>query len=212
MRFGLIIFDCDGVLVDTEGLTARVFVEAAKELGVAMDIDQALHTFKGGKMSDAVTWIESQLGRKIPDDFVSNFRAHLYDVFRTELKVIDGVKDVITGLKIPYCVASNGPLEKMQVTLSHTGLLPHFEGKIFSAYVVQRFKPDPGLFLHAAKAHGVAPDRCAVIEDSLPGVRAGVAAGMSVFAYAEPELTSLFEAEGAQVFHSMRDLLELLEN
>lgn len=205
-----VIFDCDGVLVDSETIAVRMWVEMAGELGLELPWSRAMHQFKGGAMATNVAWLESQLGRHVPDDFVETFRARLGIRFEQELEPIAGVRAVLDGLEVPYCVASNGPREKMDVTLSVTGLMPYFESRIVSAYEVGSFKPDPGLFLRAAELLEVAPERCAVVEDSLTGIRAGVAAGMRVFAYSEAEEFEAHRAAGAVPFAEMGQLSSLL--
>ena len=133
--------------------------------------------------------------------------------FRRELRAVEGIHAALDAIRLPTCVASSGPPEKIRLSLELTGLLPRFDGRIFSAYEVGSWKPDPGLFLHAAEAMGVPPDECAVVEDSVPGVRAGVAAGMRVFAYAPhgaAELEGEIADERAVVFDSMLALPRLL--
>ena len=132
------------------------------------------------------------------------------DIVGVEVSVI-GVRAVLDALTIPSCIASNGPVEKMEVSLRVTGLWDYFEGRIVSAYRVGSFKPLPGLFLAAADLLGVEPNRCAVVEDSLPGIEAGVAANMSVFAICPPDERQRFEEQGARPFGQMSELLALLQ-
>lgn len=212
MNHKLIIFDCDGVLVDTETLTAKVYVKMAAELGAVFTLDEVMRRFKGGTMAETVAALEEKIGRPTPTDFVSCFRAHIADVYKSELRAIDGIAAVLEQLNCPFCVASSGPAEKIRLTLGITGLLGHFEGRIFSCYDIQKWKPDPSIFLHAASRFGIHPTECAVIEDSLPGVKAGIAAGMKVFAFCgmDNEEEKAFEKLGAEVFHGMHELLNLL--
>jgi len=202
----LVIFDCDGVLVDSESLGCRTLIELAAECGVDIDLEEALHLFQGRKMSVCVDEIERRRGAPVPDSFVTTVRTRMADAFRRELKAIDGVRSVLDAINLPYCVASSGPREKIQLSLELTGLLPLFADRIFSAYEVGSWKPDPGLFLHAAKAMGAAPAACAVIEDSTPGVEAGIAAGMQVFAYTPAGDPLNLSQKGAVAFHCMADL------
>ena len=130
--------------------------------------------------------------------------------FEARLRPVEGVEALLESLELPYCVASNGPREKMEVTLGTTGLLPYFQTRIVTAYEVGCWKPDPGLFLHAARMLGAAPENCIVVEDSTLGVRAGVAAGMTVFGYAPAGGSELAEA-GARPLAHMADLLRFLE-
>jgi len=209
-RIGLIIFDCDGVLVDSEPLATRVLVRMANRLELNLTEEEALPLFRGGKMADCVAEIERRLGKSVPDSFVPDVRRRMAEAFRRELRLVDGIEDVLDSLTIPVCVASSGPTEKIRLSLEITGLLPRFGHAIFSAYEVGVWKPDPGLFLHAALRMGVSPDACAVVEDSVPGVRAGVAAGMLVFGFAGGASSEELGAAGAIPFESMADLPRLL--
>jgi HAD superfamily hydrolase (TIGR01509 family) len=210
MRFEAIIFDCDGTLVDSEVLGNRVLVQCVAELGLEISLEEAVAQFTGGKMADAVAAVERRLGRPVPASFVPELRRRMALAFQEELQAVEGVESILQNLTAPFCVASSGPREKMDVTLSVTGLLPYFQDRIFSAYEVGCWKPDPGLFLHAARALGVAPERCAVVEDSLPGIKAGKAAGMAVFGYAPSGNGERFAALGARTFSHMSALLPLL--
>jgi HAD superfamily hydrolase (TIGR01509 family) len=193
-----IIFDCDGTLVDSEVLSNEVLVEAVAEHGLVLSLDEAISAFRGGKMADCVAHLEARLGRQLPPHFVPDLRSRTADAFRTRLRPVAGAVELIQSLSAlshPICVASSGPMGKIELSLSLTGLLPFFKERIFSSYDVGVWKPDPGLFLHAAKAMGVAPRDCAVVEDSLPGIRAGVAAGMTVFAFQPHEVDPNIPAE-----------------
>jgi HAD superfamily hydrolase (TIGR01509 family) len=143
---------------------------------------------------------------------VDDWRRRTLDAFGRELRAVDGVEAVLDGLKAPFCVASSGEPARMRFTLGMTGLLPRFEGRMFSAVEVPRGKPAPDLFLHAARRMGAAPARCAVVEDTAVGVRAGAAAGMTVFGYAVMSDPDALRAAGAaHVFGDMRELPDLLE-
>ena len=160
-----------------------VIHEHASALGVVCTREQAHQQFRGVRMADCIAWIAAQLPN-VPPGFAENFarsvRAAQAVRFSEGLGVIPGAFELLGTLQIPFCVATNGPREKVELTLGLTGLRPFFPEHIFSAYEVGIFKPDPGLFLHAAKVLGVAPGHCAVVEDSLPGIEAGLAAGMRV--------------------------------
>ena len=183
MRVKAIIFDCDGTLVDSEVLSAEVLVEMAAEQGFAIPLPDAVDQFRGRKLADCIAEIEQSLPRPLPQDFVRQFRSRTSDAFRLRLQPVDGVSELLMSLRQRYCVASSGPREKIELSLSLTGLLPFFRGAIFSSYDLGTWKPDPGIFLHAARAMGAEPVDCAVVEDSLPGIQAGLAAGMHVFAF-----------------------------
>jgi HAD superfamily hydrolase (TIGR01509 family) len=146
----------------------------------------------------------------VPEGFVVEFRARCAARFELELEPVAGIEAVLAGLEVPFCVASNGPREKMDVSLRVAGLRDYFGSRIVSAYEVGVFKPAPDLFLEAARVMGADPRRCAVIEDSVAGVRAGVAAEMSVFAYCPPNEFAIHRSEGATPFADMRELPRLL--
>lgn len=210
MQFDLIIFDCDGVLVDSEPIGTRVMISIIEEFGLSLDFDEALASFKGRKMADCVTLIEKRLGKAVPEDFVDTLRARTYAAFKEELRPVHGIEHALDRITISCCVASSGPTVKVRSSLALTGLLPRFDGHIFSSYEIGSWKPDPGLFLHAAQAMGATASRCAVIEDSVHGVRAGARAGMRVFGYAGNRSGAELAAEGAIVFGSMYQLPALL--
>ena len=206
----LVIFDCDGVLVDSETLGNRVIADTVRELGVPMTFEESIRRFRGLKMSEVVLAIEHLLGYTLPESFVPGLRARMAVLFNRELRAVEGIEPVLDALPMPYCVASNAPMEKIRLTLGVTGLLPRFEGRIFSAYEVNVWKPDPGLYLHAARAMDTAPAGCVVVEDSVPGVRAGVAAGMRVLGFAPAGEGSDLESQGAELFSSMSGLIRLV--
>ncbi|QWF85329.1 HAD family hydrolase [Amycolatopsis sp. CA-230715] len=207
----MVIFDCDGVLVDSETLSARVVVEMAERLGVSFDASAALAFIQGRKVADWVAELGTTAGREIPDDFVPEFRARCAAAFDRDLTGIEGVEAVLAGLDEHYCCASSAPPDKIRHTLGRTGLLRFFPAdRVHSAYQVGIWKPDPGLFLHAAETHGVPPERCAVVEDSAPGVLAGLRAGMTVFGYAPDGTPAADAGDRVTWFGAMRELPELL--
>lgn len=185
MKTPLIIFDCDGVLVHSEKLTNQVLVNLVRPYGVDMSLDEALRRFTGCKMANCIAQLEELAGRALPEDFVPNVRLGMAEAFKKNLQAIRGVEDALKEITYTKCVASSGPLEKINLSLSLTGLKRFFGNHIFSSYVVKIWKPDPGFYLHAAKVMGYAPENCIVVEDSGFGVEAGVAAGMKVFGYSE---------------------------
>jgi len=178
-----VIFDCDGTLVDSEVLTNEVLVEAVADYGLVISLAEAVAAFRGRKMAECVSALEQRLGRALPADFVSQFRERMSAAFRDRLRPVEGAVDLVRSIRQPFCVASSGPRDKIESSLSLTGLLPFFKESIFSSYEVGIWKPEPGLFLHAARTMGIEPHSCIVVEDSLPGVQAGIAAGMQVFAF-----------------------------
>jgi HAD superfamily hydrolase (TIGR01509 family) len=207
----LVIFDCDGVLVDSERLAVRIDVQVLAALGWVMTEQDVIERFMGRTDAYMVAEIEAYLGKKLPADWEAPYQ-HLYrDTFAAELTPVDGVVEALDQITLPMCVASSGTHERMRFTLGLTGLYDRFAGRIFSATEVARGKPAPDIFLHASERMGVPPDRCAVIEDSRHGVEAARAAGMRVFGYAGG-LTPVerLRGPGTIVFHDMRELPRLL--
>jgi HAD superfamily hydrolase (TIGR01509 family) len=210
-RFDLVIFDCDGVLVDSELITNRIFVRMLNELGLTLSLSDMFEQFVGRSMPQCLAVVTELLGRPVPDNFVEEFQHRSAAALRSELKAVADIETVLAALRVPFCVASSGTHEKMRTTLGITGLLPQFAGRMYSVTEVARSKPHPDVFLHAASQQGVAPAACAVIEDTPTGVRAGVAAGMTVFGYcALTPGPSLIEAGAHHTFGRMRDLPALL--
>jgi HAD superfamily hydrolase (TIGR01509 family) len=208
----LVIFDCDGVLVDSESIGTAALARAAISEGAAIGDDEALRLFRGLKMAECIVEIERRLGWRVRDDFVADVRHAMAVAFESHLQAIEGIHAALAAITLPVCVASNGPMPKMRHTLGLTNLLGHFEGRLFSAYDVGVWKPDPGLFLHAARTLRADPSRCVVVEDSLSGIRAAHAAGMRVFGYTAGDAHAISELGGecAELFHSMDELPTLL--
>jgi HAD superfamily hydrolase (TIGR01509 family) len=210
-RFELVIFDCDGVLVDSELITNRIFAKMLNELGIPISIEEMFERFVGRSMPQCLEIIADLLGRPVPDGFVDDYYARSRAALQRELKAVPDIELVLAALDSPFCVASSGTHEKMQTTLGVTGLLPLFSGRIYSVTEVPRSKPFPDVYLHAARQQGVAPVACAVIEDTPTGVIAGVAAGMTVFGYcALMPKHRLIEAGAHHTFDRMRELPKLL--
>jgi HAD superfamily hydrolase (TIGR01509 family) len=180
-RFDLIIFDCDGVLVDSERLVVRVEAEIVTDLGWELTESDVIERFVGRPAAYMHQEIERHLGRSI--DWEAEFESRYREVFEAELEPVPGVTDALRHITIPTCVASSGSHDRMRLTLGKTGLLDHFRGRIFSVDDVENGKPAPDVFLHAAEKMGASPGRCAVVEDSMSGVIAGLAAGMTVFGF-----------------------------
>ena len=207
----LVIFDCDGVLVDTERIAVRIDVLVLAELGWKLSEAEVIERFMG-KSDDAMTReIEAHTGRKLPESWEAPFR-HLYrEAFAAELTPVPGVVEALDAITLPTCVASSGTHEKIRYTLGLTGLYDRFAGRIFSVDDVRRGKPAPDLFLHAASRMGAAPERCAVVEDSPYGVQAARAAGMRAFGYAGGLIPRrALEGPNTVLFDDMRDLPRLL--
>ena len=211
MTTELVIFDCDGVLIDSERIAVRIDAMVLAQLGWHLSEDQVVERFLGRSEEAMVAEIEAHIGRALDDDWDKEFNRLYREAFAAELRPVDGVVDALDEITTPTCVASSGSHEKMRYTLGLTGLYERFAGRIFSATEVANGKPAPDLFLHAARQLGAEPAACAVVEDSRYGIEAARAAGMRAFGYAGG-LTPVerLEAAGAIVFEDMRELPELL--
>ncbi len=206
MDYKCIIFDCDGVLVDSEGISAGIFQEMASELGFQMDYDTAVEKFAGASMNDNLQFLADNVRGKLPDSFEEEFRERTYQAFKTSLKPVPGIHAFLGMIKVPVCVASSGPIEKIRLNLITTGLIDNFEGNIFSCYDIKSWKPEPGIYLYAARKMGFSPHECLVIEDSLAGIKAAVAGGFTVFALSNDKNREKFEKQGARVFNNHQEI------
>jgi HAD superfamily hydrolase (TIGR01509 family) len=207
----LIIFDCDGVLVDSELLSCRCLSDALASHGIELGVDEALERFVGRSIG-AVREHYEALGQRLPDNFAAELKARVRESFAASLLPIEGVGAVLGRLRLPTCVASSSDLDRVVFSLAMTGLSGHFAGRLYTSQMVKRGKPAPDLFLHAAAAMAVDPRRTLVIEDSVSGVRAGKAAGMTVWGfiggghYASRDGRAILQAAGAdRVFARMSD-------
>jgi HAD superfamily hydrolase (TIGR01509 family) len=214
----LVIFDCDGVLVDSEIVAARVLARELTAIGIPLTAEDCIARYTGISMGSVLSLLEEEWGRAPPADFVERIRVADAEAFRAELRPVAGAREVVRALAHPKCVASSGRLAKMRLTLSLTGLLPFLEPYLFSAEMVARGKPAPDLLLYAAERMNVAASRCVVVEDSQAGVLAAVAAGMRVIGFAGGSHCAagheaLLSAAGAElVFTRMTELPRLLES
>ncbi len=207
----LVIFDCDGVLVDSERICVTVDAMITADLGCTFTEAEIIERFVGSSTEVYTAAVEERLGRRLEKDWQQQYE-HLYDAaFAAGLTAVDGIMEALDGLTTPFCVASNGGHHGIRQSLELVALSDRFEGRIFSAVDVPRGKPAPDLFLHAARSLGVEPGRCVVIEDSAYGVQAARAAGMRSFGYCGG-LTPASRLEGPAtfVFDDMRDLPALL--
>lgn len=184
MGIDLVIFDCDGVLVDSELLSAGVLMGMMTEEGYPLTEEAFRADFLGRSFAAATLRARERFGRPLPEDFESRYRDRLFARLDAELRPMAGVADVLGALLVPFCLATSSSPRRLALSLRASGLAKDFEGRCFTASEVQKGKPAPDLFLHAAARMGVAPDRCLVIEDSELGVRAGLAAGMQVWHFA----------------------------
>ncbi|MCC3860898.1 HAD family hydrolase [Pseudemcibacter aquimaris] len=210
MQFDLVIFDCDGVLVDSEPIANVLLRDALAEHGLDMTVERVIDTYVGRSMAAVVSISEEMLGSKLPDDFLDVLQEKTFAAFERELKAVDGIEDVLLELKrrdVQFCVASSGSFEKMDKTLGITGLKQYFGDRIYNSSQVKRGKPYPDLFLYAANQMSVEPARCLLIEDSIPGVQGGVAAGMEVMAYSTRNKCEDLKKAGGLVINDMRAIL-----
>lgn len=208
-----IIFDCDGVLVDTEKIGNGILLSMAQEHGFKMELEDAYRHFNGRNLKDCFAYIEEAINQKLPENFETEYREKSFEAFKTQVKPMEGVIDFIKNiekLNIPYCVASSGPEDKIRLNLEVAGLLDKFENKLFSSYQIGSWKPEPGIFLHAAKEMGFDVKDCIVLEDSKAGVKAGISGGFKVYGFANGFNNEDLEAEGAELFSSYEKLSEMI--
>lgn len=216
MRPDLIIFDCDGVLIDSEIIGCRIDAEALAEIGVPITVEEVMARYVGIATRTMLADIEERYGVQLPEDFAPRLRARVSEAFERELSIIPGVAAVIDRLPCRFCVASSSVPEKLQHSLSLVGLYERFAPHIFSATEVARGKPAPDLFLHAARRMGVVPARCLVVEDSIAGVQAAVAARMPVVGFVggshcgPQHAARLREAGAREVFAHMTEVAGFL--
>ena len=213
----LVIFDCDGVLVDSETISIRVTAQALREAGLAIAPHEVARRFLGLSMSSMMAIVEAELGRKLAPGFAAMLVARVLEAFERELQPVAGVAAAVAALPCKSCVASSSAPERLRRALEIAGLAPLFGPNVFSAAMVARGKPEPDLFLHAARVMGVAPQRCLVVEDSVPGIVAAGRAGMRAFGFCGGSHLRGMDAEAAQraagatlAFRSMAELPGLL--
>ena len=211
MKYKCIIFDCDGVLVDSEEISNSVLVEMTSEIGTEIKMDYALENFAGKSLKSCFEHIEKIIEKPLPNTFEKEYRNRTFSLFKTDLKPIAGIHKLLDKISIPFCVASSAPVEKIKLNLTTTNLIDKFENRIFSSYEIGSWKPKPEIFEHSARNMGFKPSECAVIEDSIAGVRAGIKGGFDVYGFASKKNQSALKKEGAKVFFEMNELLELLD-
>ena len=216
MNFDLIIFDCDGVLVDSEVISCRAHAETLTRHGYPITSEQVFHRFLGRSTKQANSEVEADLGRALPDDFHLQLQDTLYRTFEADLEAVPHIHAALDAITQPVCVASSGSHQRMQISLGRTRLYGRFAPNIFSASQVDNGKPAPDLFLFAAGQMNVPPERCLVIEDSVAGIAAAVAAGMPVLGFhggshcQEGYGRKLRDAGATVIFDDMRQLPELI--
>jgi len=210
IRFDLVIFDNDGVLVDSEPHANRVLAALLSECGLATTYEESLRDYVGSSIPRVREIAESRLGRPLPEDFERRYYESLFERFRDGLEAIPGVRDALDRVSLPSCVASSGSRERIELSLRLTGLLDHFGDRLFSADDVAHGKPAPDLFLLAADRLGADPGRCVVIEDSPLGIEAANAAGMASLGYAAATPWERLRDASGGVFTTMEQLPVLL--
>ena len=213
----VVIFDCDGVLVDSELIALGQTRRALGAAGLPVTHAEAIDRFLGFSVDTIIQRAEEELAGALPADFRSDLARDILTRFTSELKGIEGVRQAVAGLECPVCVASSSPPERIRHALSVAGYSGLFEPYIFSATMTPRGKPHPDLFLHAAREMGAAPDKCLVIEDSAPGVVAAVSAGMEVFGFVggshfsgDAPRERLKEAGASLIFDDMNQLPQII--
>jgi len=212
MNLELIIFDLDGVLVDSVEIYNRLLHEMLIENEIKMPYEDFVASINGLSLESCIASIEKQSGKILPVDFAREYETRAIDIFKEKLRPTQGALSALNKISQPVCVASGSSHRRIRLSLSPTGLLPKFADNIYSASDVVHGKPAPDLFLYAAKKMGHTPKHCAVVEDSIPGVRAGLAAGMTVFGYVKSESASkLVEAGAHFIFQDMHKLPDLLQ-
>jgi HAD superfamily hydrolase (TIGR01509 family) len=209
----LVIFDCDGVLVDSERIAVEVDLLVFSRLGLEITRQELIERFVGRSPSVMHAMIEDRLDEPVAPELWEEFEQLYVDAFERDLVAVPGVVEVLARLDLPTCVASSSTPDSLRRKLTKTGLYDHFEGRIFSAIEVRNGKPAPDIFLHAAERMGAAPDRCVVVEDSLYGVMAARAAGMRVLAF-ETDLVdaSTLEGDATTLFADMSQLVDLVHS
>ena len=198
------------MLVDSEPIANRVMAEAITKAGLPITAEECMAVFMGRRWEDSLTMIEERLGRPLPAGFGDAYRARRDAALAAELEPVAGIAEAIERIPLEVCVASSSEPEKIRANLDHTGLLERFRGRLFSAHQVERGKPAPDLFLHAAAELGVEPRECAVVEDTVVGVEAALAAGMTAFGYCGHFPFTTMRAAGAVPFETMAELPALL--
>lgn len=212
MRPAAVIFDCDGVVVDSEHPTLVMVRDDLELYGLTLTLEELEAGYIGGTVETVAAKARAN-GARLPEDWVETFYERMYAMLRASVPLIPGILGVLDALEsagIPFAMGSNGTPEKMQITLGQHGLVERFRGHLYSGQALGRPKPAPDLYLHAAGRLGVDPGACVVIEDSAAGARAARLAGMRCFGYAPKGVHAALVAEGAILFNRMQDLPELL--
>jgi HAD superfamily hydrolase (TIGR01509 family) len=214
----LVIFDCDGVLVDSEPISFSVLRDTLTSAGVDVSESHAYQQFLGKSMASITRMIADEFAISLSEEHIEGMRTELFARFQAELQPVPGIRDLLADFAYPHCVASSSQPERIRLSLTKTGLIGFFEPNIFSATMVKRGKPEPDLFLHAALTMGFAPENCIVVEDSPAGIKAAHSAGMQVFAFtggSHAEVSNLTETvrelKPTAIFDDMAGLASLID-
>jgi HAD superfamily hydrolase (TIGR01509 family) len=207
MNLSCIIFDLDGTLVDSEYLCNQAFLDLLPELNDS--VEALTQRYRGQKLSLILAHIEQRIKHSLPTQFEEDYRQRVSELFSSQLKPMPNVIEMLESIRFSTCIASSGPLQKIRQALQVSGLAPYFNDRIFSSYEVGSWKPEPGLFQHAAKAMGFAPHQCAVVDDSNAGIQAALAANMLALQYRPNQDLAIFP--GAISFHDMSELPQLMD-
>ncbi|NJM22906.1 MAG: HAD family hydrolase [Nostocaceae cyanobacterium CSU_2_110] len=210
-EFDLVIFDCDGVLVDSEPIVNRIFAEMLTEVGFPITYAEMTQKFTGKSLKTCLEIIEQSYAKPLPKNFIERCKEREIAALQQELKPVPGIREVLKQTTLPKCVASNSSHRHLQLVLTLTELISDFVGKIYSCHDVPRPKPFPDVYLYAAEQMNTKPENCVVIEDSVTGVEAAYTTGMTVFGYSQHINGQALAAAGAKiVFDDMRELFQLL--
>lgn len=202
-----VFFDCDGTLVDSELLCCEAYVEMFAHFGVTVSFDEMYQTYKGVKLYEIIAIINKEHGLDVAkEEMEVVFRQHVARLFDSKLQPIEGAREVLEKITVPMCVVSNGPVSKMQMSLGKTGLLPFMGDNLFSGYDLQRWKPDPAVLYKAAEVMQVNIEKCILVEDSVAGAQAGIAAGIPVFYYCADPHNPPIDHPLVTEFHHMYEL------
>ena len=202
-----VLFDCDGTLVDSELLCCEAYVEMFAHFGATVSFDEMYKTYKGVKLYEIIAIINKEQGLDVAkEEMEVIFRQHVARLFDSKLQAIEGVREVLEQISVPMCVVSNGPVSKMQMSLGKTDLLPFMGDNLFSGYDLQRWKPDPAVLYKAAEVMQVNIERCILVEDSVAGAQAGIAAGIPVFYYCADPHNPPINHPLVTEFHHMHEL------
>ena len=207
----LLIFDCDGTLVDSESLAAVVIEESLQKLGIPITNEEIVREFTGKSTAENIGYVETTYDVKLPDNYRDTIYSKMQERFSIDLKSIEGIPELLDQLSSPRCVASNGPHQQIVNSLTTTDIIHHFQPEhIFSAHDIKKWKPEPDLFLWAAETCGFSPSQCIVIEDSLVGYQAAIRAGMEVIFHRPPHIGHSEHVQPEHLISSMDQFIPIV--